>query len=146
MIFDIRFSDYDTNGVLSEGEITILDMKDMNWTHFFRAVTHLMTAKVFNNFFEDATPMKIVNAHVINPSIVVDKMFAIIRPFMKKEVLDALHIHSDIESLYEFVPKELLPVELGGNDEISIEAVRKEYLRKMGKNRWKLIFYLTIGK
>jgi len=42
-------------------------------------------------------------------------MFALIRPFLNKELLEVIYFHTQgLESLYEHVPKALLPTELGG--------------------------------
>lgn len=131
MLFDVRFSEYDTDGEISEGEISIMDMNSMGWRHFMKAVSHLITAKFYTKFIEDATPMKIVQAHIINPSNVVYKMFTLFKTFIKQETLDVFHIHTSMESLYEHVPRELLPVEWGGSKEITIQGVREEWLKKM---------------
>ncbi|KAK9754082.1 CRAL/TRIO domain [Popillia japonica] len=37
-----------------------------------------------------------------------------IKPFLKKEMASLIHTHSKLETLYEYVPKEALPNELGG--------------------------------
>lgn len=100
-----------------------------------KAVTHLMTAKVYMKFLQEAVPMKIVESHIINPSAVVHRMFSLFKPFIKQELLDSFFFHQDLESLYKRIPRELLPVEWGGNKEISIEEVRKDYLKKMERNR-----------
>jgi hypothetical protein len=135
MLFDTRFSDYDTDGVISEGEISVMDMKNMSWRHLMKAVAHMTTAKIYSKFVEDATPMRIVQAHVINPSATVYRLFTIFKTFIKQELLDVFHFHNSMESLYEFVPREYLPVEWGGTEEFTVEDVRKDYLEKMMKFR-----------
>lgn len=135
MLFDTRFSEYDTDGVISEGEISIMDMKNMGWRHLMKAVANIMTAKIYSKFVEEASPMRIVQAHVINPTPTVYKLFTIFKSFVKQELLDVFHFHNSMESLYEFVPREYLPKEWGGTDDITIEEVRQDYLKKMEKFR-----------
>lgn len=75
------------------------------------------------------------------------KLIALVRPFLRKELFDVMHFHSSgYETLYEYIPKNMLPNEYGGNagklDEIhkkSLELVerQKEYL-KDDKN-WQLL-------
>jgi CRAL/TRIO domain len=70
----------------------------------------------------------------------------LIRPFVKKELFEAMHFHtSGYESLYDYVPKEDLPEEYGGEagkiDDIfekwlKIVEDQKEYLND--SSNWKL--------
>lgn len=39
---------------------------------------------------------------------------SLIKPFMKKEVMDTLQFHTSLESLYDYLPRESLPNEFGG--------------------------------
>lgn len=135
MLFDTRFSECDIDDEVSDGEISIMDMKTMGWRHFMKSVANFGHAKTYTHFLEHATPMIIRQAHIVNPSAMAYKMFTLFKPFMKKETLDVFHFHQNFESLHEHVPKELLPVEFGGNPEISIEDVRELYLKKMTENR-----------
>lgn len=73
--------------------------------------------------------------HVINVASFVDKIMAIARPFIKKELLDIvseeksvlqyqnlqlkfffvqLHFHTSLETFFKYVPREILPEHLGG--------------------------------
>lgn len=136
MLFDVRLSEFDCDDQIAEGEIVITDMGNMGWRHFMKAIAHLITAKFYMAFLQEAAPIKIVQAHILNPSGMVHKMFTIFRPFMKQELLDVFHFHPNgIESLYDFVPRELLPKELGGSDEFSMEEIRLTYIKKMEENR-----------
>lgn len=38
------------------------------------------------------------------------------KPFLKKEVIESMKIHSTLESLYEYVPQDILPKEYGGSE------------------------------
>lgn len=46
----------------------------------------------------------------------MEKLLAVIRPFLNKEVVESLKIHTTFDSLYEYIPKNLLPTEYGGSD------------------------------
>lgn len=137
MLFDTRFSEYDNDGELAEGEIVINDMKDMGWRHLWKSVAHFATANFYMKFLQEATPIRIVQAHIVNPSGVAYRMFTMFRPFMKKELLDVMHFHPNgLESLYEHIPRELLPKELGGDESLCMEDIRVDYLRKMEAKRF----------
>lgn len=71
----------------------------------------------------------------------------IIKPFLNKEVLESLKVHTTFESLHDYIPKELLPNEYGGDD-YSLEEIhpqikawleedeRREYL--LNDENWKI--------
>lgn len=46
----------------------------------------------------------------------MDKVLALMRPFMKKELMDVMHIHSSMDTfLDKHVPKAMMPDEYGGS-------------------------------
>lgn len=44
----------------------------------------------------------------------MDKILALMKPFMKKDLLDVLYLHSNVDTFSKFVPLEMLPNECGG--------------------------------
>lgn len=45
----------------------------------------------------------------------MDKVLALMRPFMKKELLDAMHLHSSLDTFLDnHVPRSMMPDEYGG--------------------------------
>lgn len=45
----------------------------------------------------------------------MDKVLAMMRPFMKKELMDAMHLHSTLDSFVDkHVTRDMLPSEYGG--------------------------------
>lgn len=47
----------------------------------------------------------------------MDKLLAIMKPFMKKELMNVMHLHQSVETFHEYVPKEYLPEDYGGPKE-----------------------------
>lgn len=70
----------------------------------------------FNIKLQEAAPIKIVQNHFINCSPIMEKLLAVITPFLNKEVLESLKVHTTLESLHKFIPKKVLPIEYGGDD------------------------------
>lgn len=95
------------------GYIVALDMNNFSFGHFTRLNPLIM--KKFLFYLQEATPIRIQGIHLINAVSFVDKILAMMKPFLKKELLDVIHIHTTNESFYKFVPREILPVEYGGN-------------------------------
>lgn len=59
-------------------------------------------------------PVRLKGLHFINTVSFMDKLLALMRPFMKKELLDVLELHSSVESFGKNVFPEQLPNEYGG--------------------------------
>lgn len=59
--------------------------------------------------------MKVKEIHVVNATSLVDIVVNWIMLFAKKKHRDLVHIHTSTETLYDFVPKNVLPEEYGGS-------------------------------
>lgn len=145
MLSDVRYITPDPIG-LTEGEIGIMDFKGFTFRHFLKVATNFSTTRLYLKYVQEAVPFKIRQNHFVNCSPSLSRIMTLIRPFVKKELFDAMHFHpAGYESLYEFIPREKLPLEYGGDagkiDEIFAQCLKvvesqKEYLSD--DNNWKL--------
>lgn len=116
MMFDARFTEYDVPGTIATGECFIIDGKGMSFRHFLNVVKNVSTVRIYMRYIQDAVPFNIKKIHFINCSYILDKMFAIIKPLLNKDLLNVIYFHTNgLDSLYEHVPKDILPTELGGD-------------------------------
>ncbi|KAI4454618.1 alpha-tocopherol transfer protein-related [Holotrichia oblita] len=97
---------------LSDGQVGVMDMEGVTFGHLLRI--NLMDLKRHAYYVQEALPIRIKGLHYINVSPVVDKLLSMIKPFLKKEMASLIHVHTKMDTLYEYVPKEALPNELGG--------------------------------
>lgn len=59
--------------------------------------------------------MKLKGVHFVNAPSFIDKFLFIMKPFMKKAMMDMLHIHTTgSNTLEKFIPIQALPKESGG--------------------------------
>lgn len=133
MMFDTRFYDYDVDNEIADGEIVIMDLKGLSFRHFLKVVGCITTARFYLKYLQEASPIRIIQINIVNPSSIVDRIFSLLKPFMKKELLDVLQIHSTLETLHDRIPIELLPVEYGGTNDVSIDEVHASWIEKMEK-------------
>ncbi|KAJ8910427.1 hypothetical protein NQ315_012569 [Exocentrus adspersus] len=74
--------------------------------------------KKYFQFLQEGFPMNMKVIHVLNSVYFMDKIMALIKIFMKSELMNMLKIHPpgmDQERLFQLVPKKCLPREYGGD-------------------------------
>ncbi|XP_052129781.1 alpha-tocopherol transfer protein-like isoform X1 [Frankliniella occidentalis] len=99
----------------AKGYFILFDMTGVKLGHLTRLNLGLL--KKFFMFIQEANPVRLKGIHVINTMPIVDKIMFLIKPFMKKELHSILHFYSssEMEKLYEVIPKECLPSDFGGS-------------------------------
>lgn len=59
-------------------------------------------------------PVRLKGLHYLNTVSFMDKILSLMRPFMKKELMDVLELHSTLDSFSKNVYPDQLPNEYGG--------------------------------
>ncbi|XP_015929972.1 clavesin-1 [Parasteatoda tepidariorum] len=96
------------------GGILIIDFLNISLQHYAMFL-NLSFVKFTINTFQDCWPDRVKGIHFVNQPAALTAIYHLVKPFVKKKLLQRVHFHgSKLESLHEFVPKELLPEELGG--------------------------------
>lgn len=131
MAADIRL--VTTDEVWADGEIPIFDMTNITLRHFTKIV--FSTLRLFMKYSQEAHPVVVQQIHIVNCSSLVNRVMMVIKPFLKAEVAERIQTHlPDSESLFKYVPKEVLPKEYGGHCG-SIETVRSYWLENLMNHR-----------
>lgn len=125
MIGDIRLAE-EKVGV--GGDIFILDAAVATAAHFAKFSPTIV--KKFLICVQEAYPVKVKEVHVINVSPLVDTIMNFVKPFVKEKIRNRIHFHNTMDSLYKFVPKQMLPNEYGGNAG-SIIDLNEQWRQKM---------------
>lgn len=100
MIGDIRLLE-EQKGVA--GDVYIFDASVATPAHFAKFTPAIV--KKFLICVQEAYPVKLKEVHIINVSPLVDTIIAFVRPFLKEKIRQRIHFHSNMDSLYKFVPK-----------------------------------------
>lgn len=111
---DARLIYCDPNELI-DGEISIIDLSGFGFKHFTKIFSNLSMMKAYFGYAQEAAPIKIVQSNFVNCPAIMGKVMTIIKPFLKKEVWETIKMHSSLESLYECIPKDLLPIEYNGS-------------------------------
>lgn len=125
MIGDVRLRE-ESHGVA--GDVYILDASVATPTHFAKFTPALV--KKFLVCVQDAYPVKLKEVHVINISPLVDTIVTFVKPLIKEKIRNRIFLHSDIKTLYEHVPREMLPAEYGG-DAGPIQDIHEMWIKKL---------------
>lgn len=110
MTCDMRFHlPIEDHRKMESGEIVIFDMKNFTLKHLTKAV--ISTLMLISKYLQTAHPVRLVQLHIVNCSSAVNKALIFIRPFFYAKLYNCFHFHKvgAIETLHEFVPKEILP-------------------------------------
>ncbi|XP_043265212.1 alpha-tocopherol transfer protein-like [Colletes gigas] len=129
MIGDIRLKE-ELVGVA--GDVYVLDASVATPAHFAK-FTHGIVKK-FLVCVQEAYPVKLKEVHVVNVSPLVDTIVKFVKPFLKEKIRNRIFMHSDVKTLYDYVPKEILPTEYGG-DAGPIQVIHETWLKKLEEYR-----------
>ncbi|XP_967589.2 alpha-tocopherol transfer protein-like [Tribolium castaneum] len=113
------------------GLVAIMDMKGLTFGHLTRF--NLVAIKKHLFYVQEAVPVRIKGIHHINIVPFTDKIIAMVKPFMKKELIDLLHFHNSMDSLFKFVPKHVLPKDYGG-EAPSLETLHEQNAKNLLEN------------
>ncbi|XP_067015217.2 alpha-tocopherol transfer protein-like [Anabrus simplex] len=95
------------------GFVIAFDMDGVAFGHLTRL--SIGPFKKFFYYLQEAMPVRLQGLHFFNLVPFTDKIMAMIKPFMKKELLEMLHLHTGgLESFCKFVPLDILPSDYGG--------------------------------
>ncbi|GJQ85955.1 hypothetical protein Trydic_g21803 [Trypoxylus dichotomus] len=99
------------------GLIILFDMKGVSLMHLTRV--RMGCVKIFFEYCQEALPVKLKTIHILNCVYFLDKVIAIAKPFMKKELFEKVHFHPpslDMEKFYKTcIDKKYLPSDYGGD-------------------------------
>jgi len=122
----------DDDHIVVAGMRVIIDLKNVGIGHFTQMNPSNVKKMVASG--QDALPIRQKGTHHINTPPGVESVFAIIKSFMNEKSKQRLFIHNeDMEALYKFVPKDILPEEYGGNGG-KIQDIIDDWKKKIEDN------------
>lgn len=131
---DSRFIEADD---LPEEDIVIIDAKDL--TLKFLTKLNLSAARRLSKYQENAMPIRLKQVHVVNAPSIIDKIYAVLKPFIAKQITELIYFHPpNSETLYQYISKEDLPADYGGSKP-PMSELNKNINALIFRNREKLI-------
>ncbi|XP_024892546.1 alpha-tocopherol transfer protein-like [Temnothorax curvispinosus] len=111
-----------------EGYIILFDVKNVSFGHVGRLSP--MVLKKWLYYLQEGLPVRLKGFHFMNSSPVMDVIMNMMRPFMKKQLMDMLHMHTTSDTLEKFIPLEVLPNESGGQAG-SLQELHDKQVKKL---------------
>lgn len=135
MVADVRLVSPDPNpDALADGEVPIFDMKGATIWHILKVT--LSTLRLYFKYVQEAHPVRVQQVHVYNCSSLTNRIMTLIRPFLKPEVAARFQFHTPgSDTLYNFVPKDILPEEYGGNAG-PMHLIKDHWVKIFMQRRW----------
>ncbi|XP_066260250.1 alpha-tocopherol transfer protein-like [Euwallacea similis] len=115
------------------GLVFVMDMKGGVFGHLTKL--NLGIFKKFLVYLQTAMPIRLISVHFINVVPFMDKLLAIVKPFVNKEMFQKLIVHTHNENLYKYVPLECLPSDYGGNAD-AIQICFEKMKENIYDNLW----------
>ncbi|XP_055944890.1 retinaldehyde-binding protein 1-like [Argiope bruennichi] len=122
------------------GFVVILDLKDLK----IQQVLAMSRWMIFGTvLLQRACPCFLKAFHVINISPFYKIGWKLVKPLLSEKIRKRFIFHksSDLSTLYEYVPKEILPPELGGNVPFTnehwakdIDKIERDYFYYLSQN------------
>ncbi|KAJ3618117.1 hypothetical protein MTP99_006148 [Tenebrio molitor] len=115
----------------SSGHVIVIDMAGVVLGHMARLGP--LTIKKFLYYLQEAMPVRLKGLHFFNIVPFMDKIFALMRPFMKKELMSKFYMHNSVNDLVNFIPRDCLPSDYRGTSD-SASVLQEQMKIKMRDN------------
>ncbi|KAL4719294.1 hypothetical protein ACJJTC_005167 [Scirpophaga incertulas] len=114
------------------GFLLIIDMDQAVLGHVTRL--EIMTIRQVLYFLQECMLVCLKGVHFLNAPSFMDKLMMMLKPFLKKELLEMLHIHQvNSNTMDEFLPKKAFPKEEGGEYK-DHATIRDETIKRFKAN------------
>uniref|UniRef100_A0A0A9W3W0 Alpha-tocopherol transfer protein-like protein n=1 Tax=Lygus hesperus TaxID=30085 RepID=A0A0A9W3W0_LYGHE len=108
--------------------IAILDGAGASYGYFTREnYEHL---KIVVKYVQESMPYNVEQIHVVNTTLTIKTVFKLLKPFLTKDIISAMHFHAD-NDLKKFIPPRCLPAEYGGTAPGSIDEYQANFRQRL---------------
>ncbi|KAJ0173134.1 hypothetical protein K1T71_011310 [Dendrolimus kikuchii] len=111
----VLYFDHCTFNDYNDGYVTIHDIRNVNIVDFVAAANLIDARDLFSVAFVGYA-LRIKEIHIISESKAIDILFTVIKNLVSKKLMDRIHVHKTVDTLHDYVSKEILPRDFGGNE------------------------------
>ncbi|XP_047999192.1 uncharacterized protein LOC125236432 [Leguminivora glycinivorella] len=111
------------------GFIIVLDYQDVNLLDLIAVLSPTQIQQMVSLYME-GYGMRIRGIHLVTTSKVSDALIKIMKQVLSKKIGDRIHVHRNYDSLHDFIPKKILPADLGG-DAAPLSEMMENFLEEL---------------
>ncbi|XP_050439712.1 alpha-tocopherol transfer protein-like [Adelges cooleyi] len=94
--------------------IVVINCDGLQWRHVVKIPLGILTKLI--KFIQGGLPLRLKAVHFVNTGSAMKKLIKMVSPFIDKPLMNKLKFHSvGSQNIFNYVPKELLPEEIGGS-------------------------------
>ncbi|XP_073834124.1 clavesin-2-like [Musca autumnalis] len=123
---------------LTTGVTFVFDLTGYSFGHVARIGIGPLRSLV--HFLQEAIPVRLFSIHVVNAGAIIETIMAMLNPLLKPAIKEMFYVHTSLESLYKYIPQDMLPQDLGGPLPHSKEQ-REVFYKQLRANRQQIIDY-----
>lgn len=106
------------------GLVLAFDMDGAQIGHVFRL--SIFVIKHYLHYLQEAMPVRMKSIHFFNIVPFVDKILALVRPFMKQSLYDILVLHPKIDTVFDYIPAAAFPKDYVNGTALSVSDFHGE--------------------
>ncbi|XP_049708171.2 alpha-tocopherol transfer protein-like [Helicoverpa armigera] len=110
----MRIAMVENDNAVVAGVRNVMDLEGTTMAHFMQMTPALMKKMVVIG--QDASPFRMKGAHYLNTPSIFETVFNAMKGLLNEKNKSRLFVHNkNLDEFYNYVPKEALPAEYGGN-------------------------------
>ncbi|XP_046964223.1 uncharacterized protein LOC124533103 [Vanessa cardui] len=117
--------------------IVVFDARGSNIMDYIKFLSPVTMQQCVSILIE-GYKMRVKGFHFVTPSKSVDTLIGIFKRALSPKLRERIQIHRDLESLYKYVPKEILPSDLGGPEK-SIQELNDDLMNAVTSDEFTAI-------
>lgn len=131
LVMDLMMEDDDQ--MIVAGQMNLMDLKKATLAHFMVFTPSML--KKMTMMMQEGSAFRVKGMHYVNAPSFFEKVFTFFKTFLNEKMKSRIYVHGgDIASLHNIIPKDILPIEYGG-EVGTIEEIARYWEDKIIANR-----------
>ncbi|XP_068623410.1 retinaldehyde-binding protein 1-like [Battus philenor] len=115
------------------GFMVVSDFRDMSVMDLITKLNPMELKQAITIYIE-GFGMRLKGIHILTTSKFIDSLITLLRQILSEKLSKRIFVHKTVESLFENIPKDILPAEYGGK-EISLKEVHEKWLEILSSKK-----------
>ncbi|XP_023947361.2 uncharacterized protein LOC112052492 [Bicyclus anynana] len=95
------------------GYVAVLDYRETNIFELLKTL-NVVNMHQLLKITMDGFGMRIKGIHYLSTSKAIDTLISLFKQVLSAKVAERIQVHKDVDDLYKFIPKEIMPADYGG--------------------------------